>query len=91
MIFRENHREELRQKAQEHYEQNKEIKLEKQKEKSECPICKIEISRQKMSRHQRTQRHNTNLNNTTTKQIEQPVLSDKEKTKAKTPKNHRLS
>ena len=32
-----------------------------------------------MLRHERTQRHRTNLNNTNNKQIEQPVLSDKEK------------
>jgi hypothetical protein len=81
--YRENHREELRQKAKEHYEQYKGQKLEKQKEKVECPICKIDISRNKMLRHERTQRHKNNLNNTNTKQIEQPVLSDKEKKRIK--------
>ena len=55
--YRENHREKLRQKERERYEQYKRQKLEKQKEKVECPICKIEISRNKMLRHERTQRH----------------------------------
>ena len=36
-----------RQKERERYEQYKRQKLEKQKEKVECPICKIEISRTK--------------------------------------------
>ena len=45
--YRENHREELRQKAEEHYEHYKGQKLEKQKEQVECPICKIDISRNK--------------------------------------------
>ena len=85
--YRENHREELRQKAKEHYEQYKGQKLEKQKEKVECPICKIDISRNKMSRHERTQRHKNNLNNTNTKRIEQPVLSDKEKKRINHQKN----
>ena len=57
-VYRENHREELRQKEREGYEQYKGQKLEKQKEKVECPICKIDISRNKMLRHERTQRHN---------------------------------
>ena len=60
--YRENHREELRQKERERYEQYKGKKLEKQKEKVECPICKIDISRNKMQRHERTQRHKNNLN-----------------------------
>jgi hypothetical protein len=81
--YRENHRDELRQKTKEHYAQYREIKLEKQKEKCECPICKIEISRQKMPRHERTKRHKNNLNKTNNKQIEQHVLSDKEKTRIK--------
>ena len=67
--YREHHREELRQKAKEHYEQYKQQKL-----------CKIDISRCKMLRHERTQRHKTNLNKDNNKQIEQPVLSDKKRT-----------
>ena len=74
----ENHGEELRQKAKEHYEQYKGQKLEKQKEKIECPICKIDISRYKMSRHERTKRHRNNLNKTTNKQIKHPILSDRQ-------------
>ena len=58
--YRENHREELRQKERERYEQSKRQKLENQKEKVECLICKIEISRNKMLRHERTQRHKKN-------------------------------
>ena len=78
--YRENHREELRQKAKEHYEHYKGQKFEKQKEQVECPICKIDMSRYKMLRHKRTQPHKTTLNkNNNNKQIEQPVLSDKEK------------
>ena len=44
-IYRENHREELRPKAKEHYEQYKGQKLEKQKEQVECPICKFGIQK----------------------------------------------
>ena len=68
----------MRQKAKENYEKYKGQKIEKQKEKVECPICKVDVSRNKMLRHEKTQRHRTNLNNTNAKQIEQPVLSDKE-------------
>ena len=76
--YRENHREELRQKERERYEQYKGKKLEKQKEKVECPICKIDISRSKMSRHERTQRHKNNLNKPDPKQIEQQKENDEE-------------
>ena len=76
--YRENHREELRQKERERYEQYKGQKLEKQKEKAECPICKIDISRNKMSRHKRTQRHKKHLNKPDPKQIEQQKKTDEE-------------
>ena len=76
--YRENHREELRQKERERYEQYKGQKLEKQKEKVECPICKIDISRNKMSRHTRTQRHKKHRNKPDPKQIEQQKKTDEE-------------
>ena len=70
--------EELRQKERERYEQYKRQKLEKQKEKVECSICKIEISRNKMLRHERTQRHKKHLNKPNPKQIEQQKKTDEE-------------
>ena len=76
--YRENHREELRQKQRERYKQYKGQKLEKQKEKVACPICKIDISRNKMLRHERTQRHKNNLNKPDPKQIEQQKKTDEE-------------
>ena len=89
--YREYHREELRRKAKEHYEQYKGQKLEKQKEKVECPICKIDISRNKMQRHERTQRHKNNLNKPYPKQIEQQKKTEEEMKRIyKTSRNHRL-
>ena len=76
--YRESHREELRQKQRERYEQCKGQKLEKQKEKVECPMCKIDISRSKMSRRERTQRHKNNFNKPDPKQIEQQKKTDEE-------------
>ena len=81
--YRENHREELRQKERERYEQYKGQKLEKQKEKVECPICKIDISRNKMLRHKRTQQHKKHLNNPDPKQIEQQKNTDEEMSRIK--------
>ena len=78
--YKENHREELRQKERERYEQYKGQKLEKQKEKVECPICKIDISRNKMLRHERTQRHKPK------KTKEKWWRNDRNRT----PRNHRL-
>ena len=58
--YRESHREELRFKAKEDYEENKERILIK----VECPICKIQIIRKAMARHERTKRHQDNMNKT---------------------------
>ena len=75
---RENHREELRHKERERYEQYKGQTLEKQKEKVECPICKIDISRNNMLRHERAQRHKKHLNKPDSKQIEQQKKIEEE-------------
>ena len=61
--YRENHREQLRKKAKEIYEENKDEILEKKKEKVECPVCKKEISKAKMRLHEKTKRHIYYLNN----------------------------
>ena len=77
--YRENHKEELRQKSKEHYEQNREKILEKLTEKVECPICKIEIRRNKMKSHEQTKRHIHNLNNPNNPKQTLKQQQDKEK------------
>ena len=81
--YRENHREELRLKAKELYEQNKKQilnLLNKHKEKVERPICKIEMGRNKMTRHERTKRHQNNMTNTKEiKKEQEPQNIEKEK------------
>ena len=52
----------------------------KHKEKVECPICRIEVGRNKMARHERSKRHQSNLTNTKdTKQEPEPKNIEKKK------------
>ena len=78
--YRENHREELRLKAKEMYEQNKKQIQNKHKERVEHPICKIEVGRNTMKRHERSKRHQDIMTNTKeTKQEREPKNIEKEK------------
>ena len=64
--YRENHREQLRQKACEYYEANKEKKKayvkEYRQQMVECSVCKVMIQKCRMTIHEQTKTHLHNLN-----------------------------
>lgn len=85
--YRETHREEINEKAKQYYSNNKDYRLEYQKQyreqRIECKICKVMISRNKKSEHEKTKTHIHNLRNLdnpklTYKQMHQQKQKDKD-------------
>ena len=64
---------EFKQQYRENHREEQILILNKHKETVECPICKIEVGRNKMKRHERSKRHQNNTTNTKeTKQEPKP-------------------
>ena len=59
--YREQHKETLKQYAQQYYERKKEELSDKKKETLECPICKCEVRKYTMKRHENI-KHQMNIN-----------------------------
>ena len=60
--YREKHREEIKPKAKEYYQNNKKELNEKQNEKYECPVCKCFVREYAMRRNEQSIKHQQNLN-----------------------------
>ena len=60
--YREQHKETLKQYAQHYYERTKEELSDKKKETLECPICKCEVRKYTMKRHEESIKHQMNIN-----------------------------
>ena len=60
--YREQHKETLKQYAQQYYERKKEELSDKKKETLECPICKCEVRKYTMKRHEESIKHQMNIN-----------------------------
>ncbi len=54
--YREANKEVLAEKKKKYYEANKDVILEKMKEKYKCDICGVEVSKDNLPRHKRTQK-----------------------------------
>ena len=60
--YRLKHKEEIKVKAKEYYEEHKEKLNEKQRVKAECPVCKCMVRAYAMRRHEQSVKHQMNLN-----------------------------
>ena len=59
--YRLKHKEDIRVKAKQYYENNKEELNDKQKLKAECPVCKCMVRSDAMKRHEQSIKHQMNM------------------------------
>ena len=73
--YRENYRDELKQRAKAYYEKDREELCEKQtihqNQKVECPLCKRLVGKYRMKQHEQTFKHQMKISPSTTKEVKQ--------------------